>query len=96
MRSGVTYAEVDVKNRFELGDALVLMTTAGNHSFTLQHLQDKHGMKLVAAPGSGHVVWLPLPANHDNQPLQHAMLLRQLFTVAEPETAVPIQITEVS
>jgi len=105
-RDGVVYAEIDVKNRFELGDSLVLMATAGNHHFILEQLQDKQGLNILAAPGSGHVVWIPLPTEQTDGrtlPLAHAMLLRQLYVVAEPELATaigheavePIAITEV-
>ena len=52
---------VEVKNRFELGDTLELMTPSGNSSFELRELCDKSGNAIEAAPGSPHVVKVPLP-----------------------------------
>jgi putative protease len=52
---------VDVKNRFEAGDRLQLMTTNGNISFTLPTITDKNGVSTDVAPGSGHRVKIPLP-----------------------------------
>ncbi len=50
---------VDVKNRFERGDQLQLMTPGGNLSFTLPTILDRNGQGVEAAPGSGHVVRIP-------------------------------------
>lgn len=52
---------VAVKNRFELGDELELISPAGNYRFRLQQLQSHSGESLIVAPGSGHQVRLPLP-----------------------------------
>jgi putative protease len=52
---------VDVKNRFEAGDHLQLMTTNGNISFDLPTITDNNGNTSNVAPGSGHVVKIPLP-----------------------------------
>ena len=52
---------VDVKNRFESADRLDLMTTKGNVSFDLPTIMDLNGMTTDVAPGSGHVVKIPLP-----------------------------------
>ena len=52
---------IDVKNRFELGDTLELMTPQGNHTFNLTHLENRHGESVDAAPGSGHRVKIPRP-----------------------------------
>jgi len=52
---------VDVKNRFEAGDHLQLMTTSGNYSFDLPTITDPDGNTTDVAPGSGHVVKIPLP-----------------------------------
>ncbi|MGP0173978.1 prephenate-dependent tRNA uridine(34) hydroxylase TrhP [Pseudomonas sp. NCHU5208] len=68
-------AEVQVKNRFELGDTLELMTPQGNLRFTLEHLENRHGERISVAPGDGHRVFLPLPAAVD---LAYALLLRDL------------------
>lgn len=52
---------VDVKNRFEAGDTLELITPQGNISFNLDTLENLEGNKIDAAPGSGHVVRIPVP-----------------------------------
>jgi putative protease len=55
-------AEVDVKNRFAVGDELELITPAGNRSFRLQEMRDLQGNATAVAPGSGHRVQIPLPS----------------------------------
>ncbi len=56
-------AEVEVKNRFSVGDAMELMMPEGRQRFTLQAMYAaKHGEEAMqVAPGSGHRVWVPLP-----------------------------------
>ncbi|MCW8925431.1 MAG: tRNA 5-hydroxyuridine modification protein YegQ [Xanthomonadales bacterium] len=51
---------IDVKNRFERGDQLQLMTPGGNLTFILRSIIDRDGHSVDAAPGSGHVVRIPL------------------------------------
>lgn len=67
--------QIDVKNRFERGDTLELMTPAGNKRFRLEELLDKHGAQVDAAPGSGHRVTLPLDFATD---MTYALLMRDL------------------
>lgn len=57
-------ATVDVKNRFEVGDTLELVSPAGNRTFTLDAIMDRSGASVEAAPGSGHVVDISLPEGH--------------------------------
>jgi len=66
------WALVEVKNRFELGDILILLTPEGNHEFPLESLQDTEGKLLEVAPGSGWKVRLPLPV----QASRHSLLTR--------------------
>ena len=68
-------AEVRVKNRFAVGDQLELMTPRGNLQFSLSALEKASGERTDLAPGDGHIVYLPLPAE---VALEHALLLRQL------------------
>jgi putative protease len=68
-------AEVRVKNRFAVGDQLELMTPRGNLQFSLSALEKASGERTELAPGDGHIVYLPLPAE---VALEHALLLRQL------------------
>jgi putative protease len=70
---------VDVRNRFESGDLLQLMTTRGNHSFELTAITDREGRKADAAPGSGHVVRIPVPEGLDPGCIdQFSLLIRFL------------------
>jgi putative protease len=52
---------VDVRNRFEAGDRMELVTPGGNLRFTLPEIVGRDGHRINAAPGSGHVVKIPLP-----------------------------------
>lgn len=52
---------VDVKNRFEVGDELELITPNGNTTFTLHYLETLQGKATDVAPGSGHTVKFPNP-----------------------------------
>ena len=52
---------IDVKNRFEAADQVQLMTTKGNLTFHLPTILDCNGKTTDVAPGSGHVVKIPLP-----------------------------------
>ncbi|HHJ16372.1 MAG TPA: U32 family peptidase [Gammaproteobacteria bacterium] len=54
-------AEVDVKNRFSVGDELELIHPGGNRSFRLEQMHDRDGRPARVAPGSGHRMWIPLP-----------------------------------
>ncbi len=47
---------IDVKNHFETGDLLELVTPSGNLSFDLQDLIGRNGQRTDVAPGSGHAV----------------------------------------
>ncbi len=66
--------EIDVKNRFEIGDVLELVAPAGNHRFTLTHLENLKGQEIKIAPGSGHHVKFPLPA----APPEYSLLAKVL------------------
>ena len=68
-------AEVAVKNRFQVGDLLELMTPQGNLNFRLEHMLNKKGEAAEVAPGDGHIVYLPVPAEVE---LQYALLMRHL------------------
>ena len=70
---------IDVRNRFETGDRLELVTTAGNHSFDLETIVGRDGRDTDAAPGSGHVVKIPLPDAARGLTLnEYALLVRYL------------------
>ncbi|GGY41040.1 U32 family peptidase [Bacterioplanes sanyensis] len=69
---------IEVKNRFQLGDSLELMTANGNHTFVLTELYDQHDNPREDAPGSGFVVRLPRPHGMAECDLQRALLIRNL------------------
>ncbi len=54
-------AEVEAKNRFAVGDRLELITPDGNHTFTLDRMEDMKGSALAVAPGGGWRVRIPVP-----------------------------------
>ena len=68
-------AEVTVKNKFLVGDRLELMTPQGNLNFTLEELQTRKGELVDVAPGSGHILYMPVPKEVD---LNHGLLMRNL------------------
>lgn len=70
-------AEVDVKNKFEVGDSLELMTPAGNVTFTLETMENRKKQSVTDAKGNGHFVFIPVP---DEMDLHYALLMRNLTT----------------
>ena len=54
---------VDVKNRFSVNDNIELITPTGNLRFNLQHIENTKGQAMDVAPGSGHEVRIPVPAD---------------------------------
>ncbi|HFF8522249.1 TPA: tRNA 5-hydroxyuridine modification protein YegQ [Providencia rettgeri] len=68
-------AEVDVKNKFSVGDSLEMMTPAGNIVFMLDALTNRKGEAIDVAPGNGHVVYLPIPEDVD---VNFGLLIRNL------------------
>lgn len=69
--------KVAVKNRFQVGDRLELMTPAGNSIFDLSCMENLTGEAITVAPGSGHSVIIPAPVawSHDDLP-DASMLIR--------------------
>ncbi|WP_066965025.1 tRNA 5-hydroxyuridine modification protein YegQ [Microbulbifer sp. Q7] len=72
------WVQVDVKNRFERGDTLELITPQGNHRFQLQGIENTSGDAVDVAPGSGHTVRIPLPVTLPHGVAEYAMLMRDL------------------
>ena len=54
--------EVAVKNRFALGDTVECLHPAGNHVQRIGRMENAAGEAVAIAPGSGHRVWIDLPA----------------------------------
>ena len=55
-------AEIDVKNRFSVGDRIEVIHPSGNFEVELTRMENADGTQLSVAPGNGHRVWIPLPA----------------------------------
>ena len=53
--------EIEVKNRFVVGDRLECVHPSGNHEWVLACMEDAAGEAVAVAPGNGHRVWLELP-----------------------------------
>ncbi|BCK86382.1 putative protease YdcP [Sideroxyarcus emersonii] len=53
-------AEIDVKNKFQVGDKLEIIHPAGNRIVELKEMRNIEGEALTTAPGSGHRVRIPL------------------------------------
>jgi len=65
-------AEIDVKNKFSVGDELELILPAGNRTFRLQDMFDMDGNPMQQAPGGGWRVQIPL----DEQSYEMGLLAR--------------------
>ena len=68
---GRQLALIDVKNRISVGDRLEIIHPSGNRLVALEHMESLDGAVIRVAPGNGHRVWIPLPAE-----LPGAMLAR--------------------
>ncbi len=53
-------AEINVKNRFQVGDKLEIIHPSGNYIIALSEMRNLEGETLTTAPGSGHRVQIPL------------------------------------
>lgn len=69
---------IDVKNRFEKQDEVLLMTPNGNRRFILDTLENKKGQAINEAPGSGHFVRIPRFEGLDEDALKWGMLARYM------------------
>ncbi len=54
-------AQVQVRNRFAVGDWLEIIHPDGNQDVHLTHMENADAQPMSVAPGSGHTVWVPLP-----------------------------------
>ena len=56
------WLEIEVKNAFQCGERLELMTPEGNRVFTPEVMENRKGEAMERAPGSGHRVRIPAPS----------------------------------
>ena len=54
-------AEIDVKNKFAIGDKIEVILPEGNQDITLEHMEDLYGNSMQEASGGGYEVKIPLP-----------------------------------
>lgn len=71
--------EIEVKNRFLVGDHLELMLPQGNVHFNLAAMQNLRGEAVEIAPGSGHTMRISSPIQED---ATGGLLLRYLPNVS--------------
>lgn len=84
--------EVEVKNRFSVGDRMELMLPSGNLRFTLQALENASRGKITVAPGSGHRVRLAIPGLvSDESQLSFALLMRDLEPAPGADIAIEVR-----
>jgi putative protease len=55
-------AEIEVKNKFAVGDRIEVIHPDGNHELVIAQMIDRAGAATRVAPGSGHYVCIALPA----------------------------------
>jgi len=80
-----SHLTIDVKNKFMKGDLMELVTPSGNVTFELNELIGRDGHAADVAPGSGHVVQIPVPAEADAGTIdEFAMLVRYLPKLGGP------------
>ncbi|MFA0000472.1 tRNA 5-hydroxyuridine modification protein YegQ [Vibrio lentus] len=68
-------AEVEVKNKFLVGDSLEMMTPKGNIVFKLEVMENRKSEAVDDAKGNGHFVFIPVPTDLD---LEFGLLMRNL------------------
>lgn len=59
-----SWLQVEVKNRFAVGDRLEVIHPSGNQIITLQAMRNADGQDIQIANGNPLQVWLPLPAQY--------------------------------
>lgn len=84
-------AEIEVKNKFLLGDSLELMTPNGNISFTLEEMENRKSEKVDDAKGNGHFVFIPVPEDLD---LSYGLLMRNLSNGQNTRNPVSVATAE--
>ncbi len=57
-------AEIEVKNKFSVGDRIELIHPHGNQTLAIAAMRNKHGASIEVAPGNGHFVRIPLPPGY--------------------------------
>lgn len=66
---------INVKNQFSVKDIVEIMLPTGNMTFCLESMMNKAGLNIDQAPGSGHIVKIPVVID-DISELEHGYLIR--------------------
>jgi putative protease len=61
--SATGLAEIEVKNKFAVGDRVELILPEGNRDIVVERMEDLHGQAMQEAPGAGYEVKIPIPAS---------------------------------
>jgi len=83
------WLSVDVKNRFETGDLMELVTPSGNTTFQLNAITTNDDKPTDAAPGSGRVVKIPVPDEIDPSTIDEFTMLVRYLPVGAPPARDP-------
>lgn len=76
-RDGRSMLEIDVKNKFCVGDSIEIMSPAGNVALVLDHMQTHHDEVVDCAKGSGWLVRIPNPFKDlDKETLLYCLVMR--------------------
>jgi len=62
-------AEINVKNKFAVGDKIEVILPEGNHNIIVEHMEDMYGHPMQEAAGGGYEVKIPLPETSSKQGL---------------------------
>ena len=57
-------AEIEVKNRFAVGDQIEVIHPSGNLAIVIESMRNRDGQPIKVAPGDGHIVWISLPPGY--------------------------------
>lgn len=68
---------VDVKNGFNIGDTVLLMSPSGNQSFNLETLESEQGEAIIRAPGSGYRVIVQTTLPLAERDIPYSLLVKQ-------------------
>ena len=79
------FNQIEVKNRFAVGDELELLSPGGNHRFKLESMFDLKGNAMREAPGGGYQVAIKLPTPVG----ERALLTRCLTTPSHSGSILP-------
>ncbi len=72
------WLQLDVKNKFAVGDRLELLTPEGNRRFRLETMEDLEGNPMQEAPGGGYRVRITAPVDAPRMGLLVKDLLKDL------------------